>query len=184
MKKKVNEGAAAAYMEKLFVEAVIKASDALLDLSKVWEDLMPGKLMTAVDAAYEKHLGELLSFDDFSYEFLMFKSAVAEAAESLKSDKLGEATAPEFARLGRYVKGMAVPGSHRVSDELFDLVDKENGVHEKSLVAFFRARGGLTTVDEEDIMEIEDLIDRAWMAGRKARGMRDSGIDRNTSFRQ
>lgn len=181
MEKKVNEGATD--VEKLFVEAVTKASDAILDLSKVWEDLMPGKLMTAVDAAYEKHLGELPSFDDFSYEFLMFRRAVLDAAESLKEGKLDEATAPEFARLGRYVKGMAVPGSSRISDELFDLVDRENGVHERSLVAFFRGRGQLTTVDEEDIMEIEDLIDRAWMAGRKARGMRDTGVERDTSFR-
>ena len=166
--------------KKAFIDAVSKASDALLDLSRAWEDLMPGKFMTAVDEAYAKNLGNLPSFDDFSYEFLSFKEAVNDA----KNAGIREATAPEFARLGRFVKGMATPGSSRVSDELFELVDRENGVHERSLVAFFRSRGGLTTVDEEDIMEIEQLIEKAWMAGRKARGMRDSGIDRNTSFRQ
>lgn len=65
---------------------------------------------------------------------------------------------------------------------MFELVDRENGVHERSLVKFFRGQGQLTTISEEDIMEIEDLIEKAWQAGRVARKMRDTGVNRDTSF--
>lgn len=155
------------------------ASNALLDLSAAWDNLKDEEVLSEVDRCYGLHLPDLASFDEFAYDFLAFTQPVL---DKFVSGSLDEATTPEFERLGRYVKGMATPGSSRVSDELFALIDRENGVHERSLVKFFRGRGQLTTVSEEDIMEIEDLIDQAWQAGRKARKMRDTGIGRDTRF--
>ena len=163
-----------------FLVKLKSASNALLDLSAAWNNLKDEEVLSEVDHYYDLHLPDLQSFDEFAYDFLSFTQPVL---DKFVSGSLDEATAPEFERLGRYVKGMATPGSSRVSDEMFELVDRENGVHERSLVKFFRGQGQLTTISEEDIMEIEDLIEKAWQAGRVARKMRDTGVSRDTSFR-
>ena len=171
-----------------FLVKLKSASNALLDLSAAWNNLKDEEVLSEVDRYYDLHIPDehsfisrpRRSFDEFAYDFLSFTQPVL---DKFVSGSLDEATAPEFERLGRYVKGMATPGSSRVSDEMFELVDRENGVHERSLVKFFRGQGQLTTISEEDIMEIEDLIEKAWQAGRVARKMRDTGVSRDTSFR-
>lgn len=162
-----------------FLVKLKKASSALLDLSAAWELLADEEVLDEVNRSYKLYLPKMPDFHEFAYDFMQFTQGPMEKFVNVSLD---EAMDQDFLRLGRFVKGMATPGSSRVSDELFELIDRENGVHERSLVGFFRGRGGLTSVSEEDIMEIEDLIDQAWQAGRKARKMRDTGIGRDTSF--
>jgi len=99
------------------------------------------------------------------------------------ADIVREATQGDYTRLGKIVSGIAQPGSNRVSDAMFNLIDSEGGVHEKSLVAFCRSQGGMTSISQEDIESIEDLIEQGWRQGRAARGLRDTGIS-TSGFRE
>jgi hypothetical protein len=157
-----------------FLVALNRARKALLDLDGAWDSLDDEEVISAVDGAYQEHL-KLPNFHDVSYNFMLFADEIVE--KFARDEPLQEATSGDYKLLGRYVKGMAIPGSSKVSDELFHVVNDAEGVHEKSLVRFFRGFGGLPSIDEEDIIEIEDLIDQAWKEGRKARGLKVTGED-------
>lgn len=123
------------------------------------------------------------------FEDEMELDAIEHGIDSLKDhpqdhEYMFESTSRDYRELGKAVKSMLVPGSSRIGDELFALVDSLGGVQEAELVKFFRSKN-LTSISQEDIIEIEDLIEQAWQEGRKARNMRPTGINaQRTGWRE